>query len=89
MFVQALLLASGLLFDGDAPAPQVDQRKAETASGWVVELRGYTYHRDARPKIKWIIEVQWPEPKPKVEPVEAHYHDDLRPFFDRLKQQKR
>ena len=44
-----LTLAAGLLA---APEPQ-----AEPPKGWVVELRGYTYHRQAKPE-EWIIELQ-------------------------------
>jgi hypothetical protein len=43
-----LTLAAGLLA---APEPQAEQQ-----GGWVVELRGYTYHRQARPE-GWIIEL--------------------------------
>jgi len=88
MVLQALVLAAGLL--ATAPAPDTDKPKGEAAKGWIVELHGYTYHRHAAPKAKWIIEFQWPQPKPplKIEPVEAQYYDDLRPVFEQLKKQK-
>jgi hypothetical protein len=44
-----LTLVAGLLA---APEPQTESQK-----GWVVELRGYTYHRHAEPE-GWIIELQ-------------------------------
>jgi hypothetical protein len=45
-----LTLAAGLLA---APEPQAEPPKGE---GWVVELRGYTYHQQAKPE-GWIIEL--------------------------------
>jgi hypothetical protein len=88
MVIQTLVLAAGLLTL--APASATDRPTGESPQGWIVELRGYTYHRDATPKTRWIIEFQWPQPKaaPKVEPVEARYYDDLRPVFEQLKKQK-
>jgi hypothetical protein len=88
MVIPTLVLAAGLL--AAAPAFDDDKPKVEAPKGWVVELRGYTYHREAMPKVKWIIEVQWENPKAalKVEPVEPQYHDDLRAFFEGLKKQK-
>jgi hypothetical protein len=47
--VLTLALAAGLLA---APEPQ-----AEPQTGWVVELRGYTDHRQAKPE-GWIIELR-------------------------------
>jgi len=44
-----LTLAAGLLA---APEPQAERQK-----GWVVEVRGYTYHRRAKPE-RWIIELR-------------------------------
>jgi hypothetical protein len=44
-----LTLAAGLLA---APQPQAGPQK-----GWVVELRGYTYHRQAKPQ-GWVIELR-------------------------------
>jgi hypothetical protein len=79
--ILTLSLAAGLLA---APEPQAGQQK-----GWVVELHGYTYHRQAKPKARWIIiDSQWPQPKaaPKVEPIESFYVDDLPAFFNRLKE---
>ena len=78
----ALTLAVGLLA---APEPQPEPQK-----GWVVEVRGFTYHRQAKPKDRFIIEFQWPQAKPQPEPVEvqaieAIYVDDLRAFVEQLK----
>lgn len=42
MMLTTLVLAAGLLA---APGPQ-----AELQKGWVVELRGYTYYRQAKPQ---------------------------------------
>src|SRR5262245_56328302 len=81
--ILTLSLAAGLLA---APEPQAGQRQ-----GWVVELHGYTDHRQAKPKARWIIiDFQWPQPEaaPKVEPVEAPYHDDLSAFFKQLWMQR-
>ena len=77
-----LTLAVGLLA---APEPQAEPQK-----GWVVEVRGFTYHRQAKPKDQFIIEFQWPQAKPQPEPVEvqaieAIYVDDLRSFIEQLK----
>ena len=77
-----LTLAAGLLA---VPEPQAEPRK-----GWVVEVRGFTYHRQAKPKDRFIIEFQWPQAKPQPEPVEvqaieAIYVDDLRAFIEQLK----
>ena len=77
-----LTLAAGLLA---APEPQAQPQK-----GWVVEVRGFTYHRQAKPKDRFIIEFQWPQAKPQPEPVEvqaieAIYVDDLRAFIEQLK----
>jgi hypothetical protein len=89
MVIPTLVLAAGLL----AAAPAFDDNKpqVEASKGWVVELRGYTYHREAKPKVEWIIEVQWENPRAalKIDPVETQYHDDLRAFFEGLKKQKR
>ena len=80
--VLALTLAVGLLA---APEPQPEPQK-----GWVVEVRGFTYHRQAKPKDRFIIEFQWTQAKPQPEPVEvqaieAIYVDDLRAFIEQLK----
>jgi len=73
-----LTLAAGLLA---APEPQ-----AEPPKGWVVEVRGFTYHRQAKPKDRFIIEFQWPQPEPvEVQAIEAIYVDDLRAFIEQLK----
>ena len=77
-----LTLAAGLLA---APEPQAQPQK-----GWVAEVRGFTYHRQAKPKDRFIIEFQWPQAKPQPEPVEvqaieAIYVDDLRAFVEQLK----
>ena len=74
----ALTLAVGLLA---APEPQPEPQK-----GWVVEVRGFTYHRQAKPKDRFIIEFQWPQPEPvEVQAIEAIYVDDLRVFIEQLK----
>ena len=74
----ALTLAVGLLA---APEPQPEPQK-----GWVVEVRGFTYHRQAKPKDRFIIEFQWPQPEPvAVQAIEAIYVDDLRAFIEQLK----
>jgi hypothetical protein len=54
-----LTLAAGLL---SAPGAQAEPQK-----GWVVEIREYTYHRQAKgePKKGWIIELQWFTKPPK------------------------
>ena len=75
----ALTLAVGLLA---APEPQPEPQK-----GWVVEVRGFTYHRQAKPKDRFIIEFQWQQAKPQPGPVEvqgieAIYVDDLRAFIE-------
>ena len=73
-----LTLAVGLLA---APEPQPEPQK-----GWVVEVRGFTYHRQAKPKDRFIIEFQWPQPEPvEVQAIEAIYVDDLRAFIEQLK----
>ena len=86
--LQPLVLAAGLLAAG--LAPDTDKPIPDAAKGWIVELRGFTYHRDAAPKAKWIIEFHWPQPKPplKIDPVETQYYADLRLFFEQLKKQK-
>jgi hypothetical protein len=43
-----LTLAAGLWA---APAPQ------ELQKGWIVELHGYTYHRQVKPKL-WVVEIR-------------------------------
>jgi hypothetical protein len=77
-----LTLAAGLLA---APEAQAQPQK-----GWVVEVRGFTYHRQAKPKDRFIIELQWPQAKPQpgpveVQAIEAIYVDDLRAFIEQLK----
>jgi hypothetical protein len=57
-----LTLAAGLM-----AAPQ---SQAEPQRGWVVEVRGYTYHQQVRTRF---------------EPLKAEYHDDLPAFFKQLK----
>jgi hypothetical protein len=70
-----LTLAAGLLAAAEPPT--------EPQKGWVVEVRGYTYHR--RASDGWILDLQLPQAKPQLEPIEAHYHDDLSAFFKQLK----
>ena len=54
-----LTLAAGLLA---APEPQ-----AEPQNGWVVELRGFTKHRQAKPE-GWLIEVRGFVKHPQAKP---------------------
>jgi hypothetical protein len=49
MVLTTLMLAAGLL---TTPEPQAEPQKA-----WVVELRGYTYHTQAKPK-GWVVELR-------------------------------
>ena len=57
--------------------------------GWVIELGGYKYHKQAEPpKMKeLIIEFQWREAKTQIDPVEIQYSDDLPAFFKQFKVQ--
>ena len=59
-------------------APQADPPK-----GWIIDLGGYKYHKQAEPpkKKELIIEIQWPKVRLEIDPVEAHYSDDLAAFF--------
>jgi len=75
-----LTLAAGLLA---APEPQ---------KGWVVEIHGYTYHRQAKPQIEPVqgqyyddLSAFFKQFKVQVEPVKAFYVDDLPAFFKQLK----
>jgi hypothetical protein len=44
---------------------------------------GFTKHRkQAEPPNGLIIEFQWPEAKPQLEPVEGRYYEDLSAFFN-------
>ena len=74
-------LAVGLLA---APEPQTEPPKGEN---WIIEVRGFTKHRQAEtPKDRFIIEFQWPQPEPvEVQAIEAIYVDDLRAFIEQLK----
>jgi hypothetical protein len=77
-----LTLAAGLLA---APESQAQPQK-----GWVVEVRGFTYQRQAKPKDRLMIEFQWPQAKPQpgpveVQAIEAIYVDDLRVFIEQSK----
>ena len=82
MVITTLMLSVTLLAH---QAPQAEMQK-----GWVVEVRGYTYHAQAMPKAPFIIEFQWRQLNvaPKIDQIEAQYFDDLRPVFEQLKQQK-
>ena len=79
MVLTTLMLAAGLLATPEPPA--------EPQKGWVVELHGYTIHSQAKPKLRWTVDFQWPQPKttPKVEPIETQYYDDLRAVIGGLK----
>jgi hypothetical protein len=73
-----LTLAAGLLA---APEPQAEPQKR-----WVVEVRGFTYHQQTKPKERFIIEFQWPQTEPvEVQVIEAIYVDDLCAFIEQLK----
>ena len=77
-----LTLAVGLLA---APEPQTEPPKGEN---WIIEVRGFTKHRQAEtPKDRFIIEFQWPQAKSEIEPVEGQYYDDLSAFFKQWKVQ--
>ncbi|HEV3256879.1 MAG TPA: hypothetical protein VG013_08380, partial [Gemmataceae bacterium] len=56
-----LTLAVGLLA---APEPQAEPPKEE---GWIIEVRGFTRHRQAETPKGLIIEFQWPAAKPQIE----------------------
>jgi len=62
MLLTTLTLAAGLLL---TPMPQAEPQK-----GWVVEVRGYTYHKQAK-REWWVIELRGytyhPQAKPKAE----------------------
>jgi hypothetical protein len=62
MLLTTLTLAAGLLL---TPMPQ-----AESQKGWVVEMRGYTYHKQAK-RESWVIELRGytyrVQAKPKAE----------------------
>jgi hypothetical protein len=75
--ILTLTLAAGLFA---APLPQTEPPQA---NGWVIEVRGYLYHKKVElPKRKeLIIEFQWQEVTPHIDPVEALYVDDLRRYF--------
>jgi hypothetical protein len=93
-----LTLAAGLLA---APEPQAEQQKGWVVEirsytyhrqvkveGWIIELQGFTRHRKQTKQPKgWIIEWQFSQAKPQVQPIEAQYHDDLSAFFKQLKMQ--
>jgi hypothetical protein len=77
-----LTLAAGLLA---TPKPPAQPQRGEG-----VEVRGFNYLRQAKPKDRFIIEFQWPQAKPLPETVEvrateAIYVDDLRAFIKHLK----
>ena len=82
MVITTLMLSVTLLAH---QAPQAEMQK-----GWVVEVRGYTYHAQPLPKAPFIIEFHWTQPNaaPKIEQIEAQYFDDLRPVFEKLKKQR-
>jgi hypothetical protein len=81
MVLTTLMLTTSLL-TGQEP-------KAEAQKGWIVEIRGYTYHALARPK-DWIIEPVFPKEMPPgnastADAIEGIYVDDLGAFFEKLK----
>jgi hypothetical protein len=69
--VLTLTLAAGLLAPPEPPA--------EPQQGWVVEIRGYTHHRQAKPA-GWIIEVQgFTRHRTQAEPPKGRISDWLFP----------
>lgn len=86
MAFATLMLAAALLAG--------QQPQAETQKGWVIEIRGYTYHGQPLPKER-IIEPVWPkemqpgQPKLKIDIIEGIYVDDLWEFFEKMKKEKR
>jgi hypothetical protein len=98
MMLTTVMLAAGLLA---APEPQAEPQKGwvvelhgytyhpqTKAKRWIIEVRGFTEHwKQAETPKGSIIDFQWPQPKatPKVEPIEAQYHDDLSAFLGQLK----
>jgi hypothetical protein len=76
MVLTTLMLTAALLA-GQEP-------KAEAQKGWIVEIRGFTYHAQTKPK-----EIRPGQPvAPKLDMIEGMYVDDLRTYFDSLKKQK-
>ena len=51
-------------------------------------MRGFTRYRPAQTPKGLIIEFQWPKAKPRIEPVEGQYYDDLSAFFKQLRTQR-
>jgi hypothetical protein len=74
MVLTTLVLAAALL-PGQEP-------KAEAQKGWVIEVRGYTYHAQAKPK------EQSAQPM-SIDRVEGIYVNDLRAYLEGLKKEKR
>jgi hypothetical protein len=86
MAITTLVLAAAFLAGQQPPA--------EAQKGWVIEVRGYTYHAPAKPQ-EWIIDPVFPkemrpgQPQPaRIDVIEAIYVDDLRRFFETLKKEK-
>ena len=71
MGITTLMLAAALLAS--------QEPKPEAPKGWVIEIRGYTYHAQAKPR----------EQPTTVEAIEAIYVDDLRAYIESLKTEKR
>jgi hypothetical protein len=68
--------------------------KNEAQKGWVFEVRGFTYHAQAKPK-EWIIETVFPKEKQpgqvkaaRIDVIEVIYVDDLREFFESQKKEQ-
>jgi RNA polymerase sigma factor (sigma-70 family) len=60
--------------------------------GWMIELGGHENRKQPAepPKRKVrIIEFQWPETKPQIDPVEVQYSDDLAALFKQFQVQMR
>jgi hypothetical protein len=86
--ILTLTLAAGLFA---APLPQ-----AEPPKGWIIldgggdgVLKGHEYPKQAEPpkRKELIIEFQWREAKPQIDPVEVQYSDDLPAVFKQFKVQ--
>ena len=90
MRIPTLVLAGGLLAAAPVSATDPPTGEPPRDGGWVVELRGYTYHAGAAPKAPWVLDFLWPRPEAalNIDRIESHYSDDLRGVFERLKKPK-
>jgi hypothetical protein len=79
--VLTTLMLTAALFTGQQPMP-------EAQKGWIIEIRGYTYHAQTPKEL--IIEPVFPKEMqpgnaPKADVIEGKYVDDLGAFFERLR----